>query len=112
MFLSDSKRGLVFTSGVVHYSTSLTYSNIMAVRAFMIVILLFLPSFVLYRVCRACCDPFSLAVLIESLGCGTLPWRKEMEKGEGHGVRLVCDAVDSDIVITQDTVSFSFAPPS
>lgn len=59
-------------------------------------------------ICRACCAPFSLAVLIESLGCGTLPWRKEMEKGEGHGVRLVCDAVDSDIVMTQGTVSFSF----
>lgn len=53
----------------------------------------------------------SLAVLIESLGCGTLPWRKEMEKGEGHGVRLVCDAVDSDIVMTMDTVSFSFGKP-
>ena len=50
---------------------------------------------------RAC----SLAVLIESLGCGTLPWRREMEKGEGHGVRLACDAGDSDMIVTMDTVS-------
>ncbi|CAM9757578.1 unnamed protein product, partial [Laminaria digitata] len=53
-------------------------------------------------------DNGSLAVLIESLGCGTLPWRKEMEKGEGHGVRLVCDAEDSDMVMTMDTAMCCF----
>ena len=49
---------------------------------------------------------FSLAVLIESLGCGTLPWRREMDKGqgEGHGVELVCDIADADVVMTNNTV--------
>lgn len=51
---------------------------------------------------------FSLAVLIESLGCGTLPWRREMDKakGKGHGVELVCDIADNDIVMTHNTVSY------
>lgn len=46
-------------------------------------------------------------MLIESLGSGTRAWRKGMEcKGKGHagGVKLVCDVVDDDIMITGDTV--------
>lgn len=48
--------------------------------------------------------PCSLAVLIKSLGCGTLPWRKEVEKEGSHGVTLVCDIGDEDMVVTGDTV--------
>lgn len=48
----------------------------------------------------------SLAILIESLGCGSFPWRQEMEKGHGHGVKLVCDFADGDVLVTQTTVSY------
>lgn len=46
-------------------------------------------------------------MLIESLGSGTLAWRRRMEgkgKGSAGGVKLVCDLVDDDIVVTGDTV--------
>lgn len=48
--------------------------------------------------------PCSLAVLIKSLGCGTLLWRKEMETEDSHGVTLVCDIGDEDMIVTGDTV--------
>lgn len=53
----------------------------------------------------------SLAILIESLGSGTLKWREKMEnKAKGHrGVKLVCDITDDDIIITGDTVRDQFS---
>lgn len=61
-------------------------------------------SFVAFAVSRWSLWSCSLAVLIKSLGCGTLPWRKEMEKGDSHGVTLVCDVGDEDMIVTGDTV--------
>lgn len=56
--------------------------------------------------------PFvSLAVLIESLGSGTLPWRRKMEKGTGHGVELVCDVGDDDMIGSGETVRVLIALP-
>ncbi|CAM9517147.1 unnamed protein product [Ectocarpus fasciculatus] len=53
-------------------------------------------------------DNGSLAVLVESLGCGTLPWRQEMEKGHGHGVKLVCEMDDNDVLTSHNTAMCSF----
>ncbi|CAM9766748.1 unnamed protein product [Ectocarpus sp. 4 AP-2014] len=53
-------------------------------------------------------DNGSLAVLVESLGCGTLPWRQEMEKGHGHGVELVCEMADNNMLISNNTAMCSF----
>ncbi|CBN74261.1 conserved unknown protein [Ectocarpus siliculosus] len=53
-------------------------------------------------------DNGSLAVLVESLGCGTLPWRQEMEKGHGHGVELVCEMADNDMLTSHNTAMCSF----
>ncbi|CAN0483769.1 unnamed protein product, partial [Ectocarpus sp. 12 AP-2014] len=53
-------------------------------------------------------DNGSLAVLVESLGCGTLPWRQELEKGHGHGVELVCEMADNDMLTSNNTAMCSF----